>query len=83
MRSDRDEAFLRFVDEHSSSLLRTAFLMTADRGLAEDLLQTALLRTWRRWWSIRDVATAPAYVRTAMARELLNLKRPRFDAASL
>ncbi|KOX25963.1 hypothetical protein ADK67_16275 [Saccharothrix sp. NRRL B-16348] len=30
-------------------MLRTAFLLTRDRGHAEDLLQTSLARAWRVW----------------------------------
>ncbi len=33
----------------SPGLLRSAYLLTGDRGLAEDLLQSALVRTVRRW----------------------------------
>lgn len=37
-----------FVAGASPRLLRTAFLLTRDQGHAEDLLQTALARAWRR-----------------------------------
>lgn len=33
----------------SPGLLRSAYVLTGDRGLAEDLLQSALVRTVRRW----------------------------------
>lgn len=42
-----------FVASSSDSLLRTAYLLCGDRGHAEDLLQTALLRTARRWSTAR------------------------------
>jgi RNA polymerase sigma-70 factor (sigma-E family) len=38
-----------FVAARSSALLRTAYLLTRDEGLAEDLLQTALTRAWFAW----------------------------------
>jgi RNA polymerase sigma-70 factor (sigma-E family) len=38
-----------FVAGCSARLLRTAYLLTRDRGRAEDLLQTALVRTWLSW----------------------------------
>ena len=41
--------FDAFVREGSTALLRTAYLLVGDRGHAEDLVQTALLRTARRW----------------------------------
>lgn len=44
-----DESFRAFVRAHESSLFRMAFLLTGDRGHAEDLVQTAFLRTYTRW----------------------------------
>ncbi len=65
-------AFESFVRERSGALLRTAYLLVGDRGHAEDLLQTALLRAARHWQAAR---TAPeAYVRQV----LLNLCRDRW-----
>jgi RNA polymerase sigma-70 factor (sigma-E family) len=64
--------FDRFVLDRSTALLRTAVLLVGDRGHAEDLLQTALLRLAVRW---RSVQTHPeAYVR----RVLVNLARDRW-----
>lgn len=37
MRAARTEEFERFVTTRSGALLRTAFLLTGDRGHAEDL----------------------------------------------
>lgn len=55
------EAFEHFVATRSSGLLRTAYLLTQDNHLAEDLLQTALGKAWRSWARIE---THPeAYVR--------------------
>jgi RNA polymerase sigma-70 factor (sigma-E family) len=38
-----------FVSARSSGLLRTAYLLTHDHALAEDLLQTALTKAWFAW----------------------------------
>ena len=43
------EGFDDFVVTRSPRLLRTAFLLTRDWALAEDLLQTALARAWEAW----------------------------------
>jgi RNA polymerase sigma-70 factor (sigma-E family) len=43
------QGFDDFVATRSPRLLRTAFLLTRDWALAEDLLQTALARTWEAW----------------------------------
>lgn len=41
--------FNEFVAARSSGLLRTAYLLTHDHALAEDLLQTALAKAWFSW----------------------------------
>ena len=41
--------FDEFVVARSSALLRTAYLLTRDHALAEDLLQTALTKAWFAW----------------------------------
>lgn len=61
--------FERFVVDRSTALLRTAVLLVGDRGHAEDLLQTALLRLATRWRSVRE--HPEAYVR----KVLVNLAR--------
>lgn len=61
-----DEAeFDAFVVARSQSLLRSAFLLTQDEGLAEDLLQTALTKAWFAW---RRIDGPPeAYVRRVLS----------------
>lgn len=41
------------------ALLGTAYALTGDRRLAEDLLQTALLKTYRHWPAIRTPEHGP------------------------
>jgi RNA polymerase sigma-70 factor (sigma-E family) len=41
--------FEEFVAARSPRLLRTAYLLTRDHGLAEDLLQTALTKAYLAW----------------------------------
>ncbi len=66
-----DAEFERFALRVSRSLLRSAYLLTGDRGHAEDLLQLTLWRTARRW---REIRGSP----DAYAREVLvNLSRDR------
>ncbi|MFC6343918.1 sigma factor, partial [Nocardioides hankookensis] len=45
--------FDEFVVGSADRLAYTAYLLCGDRGHAEDLVQTALLRTARRWRSAR------------------------------
>jgi RNA polymerase sigma-70 factor (sigma-E family) len=63
--------FEDFVRARSAALLRTAYALVGDYGHAEDMLQTALLRTARRWATARDAPEA--YARQV----LVNLCRDR------
>jgi RNA polymerase sigma-70 factor (ECF subfamily) len=74
----RDEAFTAFVAARSRSLLRTAYLLTGDHGLAEDLLQTALTKTYLAWGRIRDPEAVEAYVRQTMITTLTSWWRRRW-----
>ncbi|HEX4190369.1 MAG TPA: SigE family RNA polymerase sigma factor [Marmoricola sp.] len=64
--------FDAFVAASSDRLLRTAYLLCGDRGHAEDLVQTALMRTARRWRTARELPEA--YAR----RVLINLAKDRW-----
>lgn len=41
--------FEEFAHAASNRLYGTAYLLTRDHGLAEDLLQTSLVKTWEAW----------------------------------
>lgn len=56
------ESFDAFVAARSRALLRTAYLLTRDHALAEDLVQTALAKAWFHWSRIRTDDPEP-YVR--------------------
>lgn len=60
--------FTVFVAVRYDALVRTAFLFVGDRGHAEDLAQTALLRTYSHWGRLRNQDAAEAYTRKTMAR---------------
>jgi RNA polymerase sigma-70 factor (sigma-E family) len=64
-------------------LLRSAYLLTGDQQLAEDLVQSALEKTAARWGSIRATGAAEAYVRRAMYRQQVSWWRRRRVAESL
>lgn len=59
--------FTEFVRMRSAALLRTAYLLTGDRGHAEDLLQTVLAKLYVSWGRIRDPKAVEAYARRALA----------------
>jgi RNA polymerase sigma-70 factor (sigma-E family) len=65
---DDREAFSAFVAGSYRSLVRTAFLLVGDTGHAEDLVQSALMRTLRAWSRLRAPEAATAYTRTTLVR---------------
>ena len=77
MHALEEEAFRGFVAARGHALLRTAYLLTGDQQLAEDLVQTSLEKAVRHWHRIRQPAAAEAYVRRTMYREQVSLWRRR------
>jgi RNA polymerase sigma-70 factor (sigma-E family) len=65
-RRHSDEEFTELVHASWPALYRTAYLMLGDRDLAEDLVQTALAKTYASWGRVRDVGAARGYARTTM-----------------
>jgi RNA polymerase sigma-70 factor (sigma-E family) len=80
-------AFAEFAAARSAALFRAAYLMVGDHGLAEDLLQEALTKTYVAWPRLRDVANAEAYTRKAITttaiswwrRKSWQAEKPRDD----
>ncbi|HUC59907.1 MAG TPA: SigE family RNA polymerase sigma factor [Streptosporangiaceae bacterium] len=72
------EDFDRFVDLRQRALLRSAWLLTGDWGLAEDLVQTALARTWLRWGRITRRDDPEIYVRRVMVSTWINWSRRKW-----
>lgn len=70
----RDQDFDEFAHAAWPRLHRSAYLLTGDRQLAEDLAQTALERTYARWRSVRR-DDALAYARRIVVN--LNVDRLR------
>jgi len=63
-----DAEFRDFVLARRGALMRSAYLLTGDRGLAEDLVQTALAKAYTAWKRVRGSDDPDAYV----ARVLIN-----------
>jgi RNA polymerase sigma-70 factor (sigma-E family) len=72
------EGFVQFVEARQRSLQRTAWLLTGDWALAEDLVQTALVRSWPRWERIRRRDDPEIYVRRAMVNTWSSWTRRRW-----
>jgi len=82
MDDGRDSAYADFVRERSHALLRSAFLLTGDQHLAEDLVQEALARTHRAWSRLERPANAEAYARKVMYHAQVSIwRRPKVAEA--
>lgn len=69
------EDFAEFVAGRSAELFRLAYVLTADKHAAEDLLQSALTKAAARWGHIHSAPEG--YVRQIMYREQVSWWRHR------
>uniref|UniRef100_UPI003F497A3F SigE family RNA polymerase sigma factor n=1 Tax=Nonomuraea bangladeshensis TaxID=404385 RepID=UPI003F497A3F len=74
---DHDAGFLAFVEAHQRPLLRLAYLLTGDVHLAEDLLQSVLVRMIGRWSKLRHIDRLDAYARRVMVNQYTSWRRRR------
>jgi RNA polymerase sigma-70 factor (sigma-E family) len=74
MQVELEDQFKEFVRARWSHLVRTAYLLTGDVHLAEDLTQTALAKAYRSWRRISRADHPEAYVR----RMLVSCNSDRF-----
>ena len=76
--SSLDEDFRQFVAARSASLLRTAYLLVGDRSHAEDVLQTALTRTYLAWRRLGGFEVVDAYARRVVVTTATSWWRRRW-----
>ncbi|WP_328747391.1 SigE family RNA polymerase sigma factor [Streptomyces sp. NBC_00285] len=74
MQAEQEDRFQEFVRARWSHLVRTAYLLTGDAHLAEDLTQTALAKAYRSWRRVSSSDSPEAYVR----RMLVTCNSDRF-----
>jgi RNA polymerase sigma-70 factor (sigma-E family) len=67
--------FAEFVREHTSTLLRTAYLVTGNRLAAEELVQDTLARLYPKWHRVQAAEVPLAYVRRALTNGYINQTR--------
>lgn len=71
--------FDAFVAARGDALWRSAWLLTGDGHLAEDLVQTALAKSYGAWDRIGDPGGFEAYVRRAMYTTYVSWWRRRWN----
>lgn len=74
---DAPAQFASFVAARGAALQRTAYLLTGDWALAEDLLQTALTKSYLAWSRI-ERSDPEAYVRKVIATTYASWWRRRW-----
>jgi RNA polymerase sigma-70 factor (sigma-E family) len=80
-------AFAEFATARHGALYRYAYLLAGDRGLADDLVQEGLTKTYVVWRKLRDPANAEAYTRKVITnvaiawwrRKAWHAERPHDD----
>lgn len=72
-------SFDDFVAARGDALWRSAWLLTGDGHLAEDLVQTALAKSYRAWERIGDPAGFEAYVRRTLYTTYVSWWRRRWN----
>ena len=75
--SGSDAEFAEFVTARSRQLYRSAFLLTTSSHAAEDLVQTALAKTYAAWWRVRAADDPVAYVHGVLIKSFLSERRRR------
>lgn len=79
--------FAEFATSRHGALYRYAYLLAGERGLAEDLVQEGLVKTYVAWGRLRDPGNAEAYTRKAITttaiswwrRKAWRAEQPRDD----
>ena len=72
---DADDGFVEFVSARWSRLYRTAYLLTSDEAAAEDVLQSAMEKTYALWPKVSRMVEPEAYVRKIMVNAVISARR--------
>jgi RNA polymerase sigma-70 factor (sigma-E family) len=71
--------FEDYVAARGQALERYAFVLSGDAHTAQDLVQTALLKAYRRWRSVTRADHPDAYVRRIVTTSYLDWRRRRSE----
>lgn len=73
-----EDDFRDFVTARSAALLRTAYLLAGDWATAEDLLQTALTKTYLAWKRLGQIEAVEPYARRVLVNTATSWWRRRW-----
>jgi len=71
------EAFRLLVEKYRAVIFGTAYLMTRDRGLAEDAVQETLIRMWKHLSSLRQDENLKAWLVRIVVNEINYQRRKK------
>lgn len=77
-RSGIEDEFREFVAARSAALLRSAYLLAGDWATAEDLLQTALTKTYLAWRRLGEIEAVEPYARRVLVNTATSWWRRRW-----
>jgi RNA polymerase sigma-70 factor (sigma-E family) len=77
---NRGPSFDEYVAAHGRALERYAYVLVGQPAAAQDLVQTALIKVYRRWRRISGMDYPDAYVRRILTNCYVDLRRSRTDA---
>lgn len=69
--------FIEFATREQQSLLRAAYALTGDPGMAQGLVQTVLTSAWTRWRRISQADSPEAYVHRMLFTQYVSWRRRR------
>lgn len=72
---DRYDGFREFMHARQQTLTRTAYLLTGDAHLAEDLMQSVMLKVAEHWPRLVRRGSPEAYIRKALVNQYISWQR--------
>jgi RNA polymerase sigma-70 factor (ECF subfamily) len=82
--TDRRRRFGSLCESLRPDLLRFAWWLGRDRGLAEDVVQESMLRAWKSFDSLTDEGKAKSWLLTIVRREFARtFEKKRLEAADV
>ena len=70
-----EDAFQEIVNQYSSLMLRTAWLIVKDRDIAEDVVQDALIQMWHHLPDLREAGALRPWLMRIVVNQCINFKR--------
>jgi RNA polymerase sigma-70 factor (ECF subfamily) len=70
-----EDAFQEIVNQYSSLMLRTAWLIVKDRDIAEDVVQDALIQMWHHLPDLREAGALRPWLMRIVVNQCISFKR--------